>query len=110
MARAATTCDVFNAIAEPKRRAVLNILAGRQLSVNALVEELEWTQPQVSKHLSVLKQVGLVTVERDGRQQLYSVDATGLKPLFDWAKTFEVFWTDHLSAIKIAAEKKAKRH
>lgn len=108
MARAATTFDVFNAVAEPKRRAILNVLAGGQLSVNTLVEKLDWTQPQVSKHLAVLKEVGLVNVKRDGRQQLYSVDATGLKPLFDWAKTFEVFWTDHLTAIKSAAEKKVR--
>lgn len=109
MPRAATTFDIFNAVAEPKRRAVLNLLVGKQLSVNTMVKKLSWPQPQVSKHLSVLKQVGLVTVERDGRQQLYSVNARELKPLYDWAKTFEQFWTDHLYSIKEVAERRAKK-
>ena len=109
MSRTATTFDVFNAVAEPKRRAVLTLLAGKQLSVNTMVEKLRWTQPQVSKHLSVLKQVGLVTVERDGRRQLYSINPHGLKPIYDWAKSFEELWTDHLFAIKEVAEKRAKK-
>jgi DNA-binding transcriptional ArsR family regulator len=108
MPRTATTFDVFNAIAEPKRRDVLNLLVGRQMSVNKMVEKLQWTQPQVSKHLGVLKQVGLVKVKREGRQQLYSVQASGIKPLYDWAKTFEIFWDEQLFAFKEAAEKKPK--
>lgn len=112
MPRAATTLDIFNAVAEPKRRAVINLLAGKQLSVNTMVETLRWPQPQVSKHLSVLKQVGLVRVERAGRQQLYSLNARELKPLYDWSKTFEALWTDHLLSIKKAAEERmlGKKH
>lgn len=109
MARAATTLDIYNAVAEPKRRAVLNLLAGKQLSVNTMVDKLSWPQPQVSKHLSVLRQVGLVRVKREGRQQIYSLNAQELKPLYDWAKTFEEFWTDHLLAIKEVAERRAKK-
>ena len=107
MARAATTLDIFNAVAEPKRRTVLSVLQGGQLSVNEIVDRLSWPQPQVSKHLSVLKQVGLVSVERNGRQQIYSLNAGEIKPIFDWAKSFEKLWSDHLLSIKEVAEQRA---
>ena len=94
MGRASTTLDIFNAVAEPKRRAVLNLLHGKKLSVNAIADGLSWPQPQVSKHLSVLKQVGAVNMERNGRQKLYSINAEELKPIFDWAQTFESLWND----------------
>ena len=108
MPRAATTFDIFNAVAEPKRRAVLSMLAGKQLCVNTIVERLQWTQSQTSKHLGVLKQVGLVEVKREGRKQLYSVNADALRPIHEWVQTFEKFWTDHLFAIKEVAEKRMK--
>lgn len=107
MARAATTLDPFNAIAEPKRRQVLDLLVGGERAVNELVGELGWRQPQVSKHLGVLRQVGLVDVRRDGRQQVYKLNAGGLKPIHDWVKTYERFWGDQLQRIKAAAEAKA---
>ena len=93
MARTPTTHDPFNAIAEPKRRQVLNALGTEELSVNEIVKKLGWTQPMVSKHLSVLKQVGLVKERRAGRQRLYRVDAAQLKPIFDWVSPFERFWS-----------------
>jgi DNA-binding transcriptional ArsR family regulator len=94
MARTPTTHDPFNAVAEPKRRQVLNALGTEELSVNEIVQKLGWTQPMVSKHLGVLKQVGLVKERRAGRQRLYRVDATQLKPIFDWVSPFERFWSD----------------
>ena len=94
MARTPTTHDPFNAIAEPKRRQVLNVLGTEELSVNEIVQKLGWTQPMVSKHLGVLKQVGLVKERRAGRQRLYRVDAAQLKPIFDWVSPFERFWSD----------------
>jgi DNA-binding transcriptional ArsR family regulator len=94
MARTPTTHDPFNAIAEPKRRQVLNALGTEELSVNEIVQKLGWTQPMVSKHLGVLKQVGLVKERRAGRQRLYRVDAAQLKPIFDWVSPFERFWSD----------------
>ena len=108
MPRAPTTLDPFNAIAEPRRRQVLETLAGQELAVNDIVGRLGWAQPSVSKHLGVLKEVGLVTVRREGRQRLYSMDATQLKPIHDWAKTFEKFWTRQLDRIKERAEHRAR--
>jgi DNA-binding transcriptional ArsR family regulator len=108
MARTATILDSFNAIAEPKRRRVLDILADGEHPVNDLVSLLGWRQPQVSKHLGVLRQVGLVDVRRDGRQQFYKLNAGQLKPVHDWVKTYERFWTDQLQRIKAAAEAKVK--
>jgi DNA-binding transcriptional ArsR family regulator len=108
MPRAATTLDTFNAIAEPKRRKVLDILADGERPVNDLVSLLGWRQPQVSKHLSVLRQVGLVDVRRDGRQQVYKLNAGGLKPIHDWVKTYERFWSQQLQRIKATAEARAK--
>jgi len=93
MARIPTTYDPFNAVAEPKRRQVLGTLGENELSVNDLVDRLGWNQPSVSKHLRVLKQVGLVTERRVGRQRLYRVNAGRLKPIFDWVLPFEKYWT-----------------
>jgi DNA-binding transcriptional ArsR family regulator len=108
MARAATTLDSFNAVAEPRRRMVLGALARGECAVNDVVGRLGWPQPQVSKHLGVLRKVGLVNVRRDGRQRLYSVNGDQLKPIHDWVKMFERFWEHHLDRIKQLAEEKAK--
>ena len=94
MARTPTTHDPFNAVAEPKRRQVLELLGARELSVSEIVEKLGWTQPMVSKHLGVLKQVGLVSERRVGRQRMYRVNAERLKPIFDWVTPFERFWSE----------------
>jgi DNA-binding transcriptional ArsR family regulator len=92
MARAATTTDVFNAVAEPLRRQVLHVLAAGERSVNDLVEQLELTQPQVSKHLRVLREVGAVDVRHDGRQRIYRLNGQALKPIHEWVRQFEHLW------------------
>jgi DNA-binding transcriptional ArsR family regulator len=107
MPRALTTLDAFNAIAEVKRRQVLDVLADGERPVNDLVESLGWPQPQVSKHLGVLKKVGLVSVRRVGRQRVYRMHGERLKPIHDWVKTFDRFWTQHIEQIKARAELKA---
>jgi DNA-binding transcriptional ArsR family regulator len=94
MARTPTTFDPFNAVAEPKRRQVLEVLGTQELSVNELVERLGWNQPMVSKHLGVLKEVGLVSERRVGRQRLYRVNAERLKPIYDWVAPFERYWSE----------------
>jgi DNA-binding transcriptional ArsR family regulator len=94
MARTPTTFDPFNAVAEPKRRRVLEVLGTQELSVNELVERLGWNQPMVSKHLGVLKEVGLVIERRAGRQRLYRVNAEQLKPIYDWVAPFERYWSE----------------
>src|SRR5262245_54014499 len=94
MARTPTTHDPFNAVAEPKRRQVLEALGMRELSVNELVKKLGWNQPMVSKHLGVLKQVGLVRERRVGRQRMYRVNAERLKPIYDWVAPFEHYWSE----------------
>ena len=94
MARRPTTHDPFNAVAEPKRRQVLEVLGTQELSVNELVERLGWNQPMVSKHLGVLKEVGLVSERRVGRQRLYRVNAERLKPIYDWVAPFERYWSE----------------
>ena len=94
MARTPTTHDPFNAVAEPKRRKVLEALGMRELSVNDLVTLLGWNQPSVSKHLGVLKQVGLVSERRVGRQRLYRVNGERLKPIYDWVAPFEKYWSE----------------
>lgn len=99
MARTPTTHDPFNAIAEPKRRQVLEALGTDELSVNELVEKLGWKQPMVSKHLGVLKQVGLVKERRVGRQRMYRVDAERLKPIFDWVSPFEKYWSERFDRL-----------
>ena len=108
MPRAPTTLDTFNAIAEPKRRQVLGTLADGERPVNFIVEALGWPQPQVSKHLAVLREVGLVSVRRQGRERMYSVNGNELKPIHDWVKTFERLWTHQLDRIKERAEKTAR--
>jgi len=105
MARAATRSDVFNAVAEPQRRTILEFLAGDERSVTEIVDALEVAQPSVSKHLRVLRDVGLVRARRDGRQVLYRTNATELKPLHEWAGTFERFWRNQLTQIKERAER-----
>ena len=94
MARTPTTHDPFNAVAEPKRRQVLEALGVTELSVNAIVKKLGWTQPMVSKHLGVLKQVGLVSERRVGRQRMYRVNAERLRPIYDWVAPFERYWSE----------------
>jgi len=105
MPRAATRSDVFNAVAEPQRRSILEFLAGDERSVTEIVDALEVAQPSVSKHLRVLRDVGLVRARRDGRQVLYRTNATELKPLHEWAGTFERFWRNQLTQIKERAER-----
>jgi DNA-binding transcriptional ArsR family regulator len=92
MARAATTSDAFNAIAEPQRREILVLLRGGERPVTDLARDLGMTQPQASKHLRVLREVGLVRVRRAGKQRLYDLDARGLRPVHEWAGGFEKFW------------------
>jgi DNA-binding transcriptional ArsR family regulator len=99
MARAATTTDVFNAIAEPRRRELLDELAAGERSVSELVELLELAQPLVSKHLRVLREVGAVQVRDDGRRRLYSVDANALKPIHDWVSNYERMWSERFTAL-----------
>jgi DNA-binding transcriptional ArsR family regulator len=108
MARAATTLDPFNAVAEPKRRRVLEMLSTGEQSVNDLVDRLGWPQPMVSKHLGVLKEVGLVQMRQLGRQRLYSIEGSKLKTIYDWAKTFDRFWEHQLLRIKQRAERNAR--
>ncbi len=109
MPRAATTTDVFNAIAEPRRREIINVLrSGRAHAVGELVETLRIPQPAVSKHLGVLRKVGVVSVSKRGQHRLYRLNAEELKPVHDWVKTYERFWTHQLSRIKERAERKAR--
>jgi DNA-binding transcriptional ArsR family regulator len=106
MARAATTTDAFNAVAEPRRREILEYLAGSERPVEDIVVALKLAQPSVSKHLRVLRDVGLVHVRRNGRHKLYKTNAQALRPLHEWTKFFEKLWTHQLNRIKEAAEKK----
>jgi DNA-binding transcriptional ArsR family regulator len=108
MARAATTSDAFNAVAEPRRRDILNYLALQERSVNEIVDAMEMEQPSISKHLKVLKEVGLVEVRREGRQMLYKVNATAIRPLHEWTSTFERLWKHQLLRVKERAEAKAE--
>ncbi|MBS1839887.1 MAG: winged helix-turn-helix transcriptional regulator [Acidobacteria bacterium] len=107
MARAATTSDAFNAVAEPRRRDILNYIALQERSVSEIVDALELEQPSVSKHLKVLKEVGLVDVRREGRQMLYRVNAMAIRPLWEWTSTFERMWRHQLVRVKEIAEKKS---
>ena len=104
MPRAATTSDVFNAIAESHRRDILVYLATRERPVGHIVSAMRLGQPSVSKHLKVLRDVGLVHVRRDGRQVFYRTNAEALKPLRDWTRTFERFWRHQLARVKERAE------
>jgi DNA-binding transcriptional ArsR family regulator len=99
MARAATTADTFNAVAEPRRRQILDVLAGGERPVNDLVALLGLAQPQVSKHLRVLREVGAVDVRDEGRQRLYRLNGHALKPIHDWVKHYERFWTERFERL-----------
>lgn len=105
MARAATTSDVFNAIAESRRRDILVYLASAERSVGDIVSALDLAQPSVSKHLRILSEVGLVAARRDGRQVMYRTNADGLRPLHDWTRQFERYWRGQLARIKERAER-----
>ena len=94
MARAATTSDAFNAIAEPQRREILALLRDGERTVTDLARDLRMTQPQASKHLRVLREVGLVRVRGAGKQRLYHLDARGLRPIHEWVGGFERFWSE----------------
>ena len=107
MPRAATTSDAFNAVAEPRRREILDYLAAGEREVGELVIKLGLEQPSVSKHLRVLRDVGLVRVRRNGRHMLYRTNADAIRPLHEWTKTFERLWTHQLLRVKQRAEKKA---
>jgi DNA-binding transcriptional ArsR family regulator len=99
MARAATTTDAFNAVAEPRRREILDALAGGERAVNDLVEHLGLAQPQVSKHLRVLREVGVVEVRDEGRRRLYRLNGQALKPIHDWVKTYERTWSERFERL-----------
>jgi DNA-binding transcriptional ArsR family regulator len=109
MARAATTSDAFNAVAEPRRREILNYLALQERPVGDIVAALELEQPSVSKHLRVLKDVGLVRARREGRQMLYRVNADAIRPLHEWASTFQRLWQHQLHRLKERAEAKMNK-
>lgn len=104
MARAATTTDAFNAVAEPQRRRILDLLTGGERSVNELVAGLGASQPQVSKHLRVLREVGAVHVRDDGRRRLYRLNGPALKPIHDWVKAYERTWEERFEAMDAVLE------
>jgi DNA-binding transcriptional ArsR family regulator len=106
MARAATTSDAFNAVAEPRRRDILAFLADRERPVTEIVAALEMEQPSVSKHLRVLREVGLVRMRSEGRQRLYQTNAAAIRPLHEWTGEFERFWRHTLTRVKERAEAK----
>jgi DNA-binding transcriptional ArsR family regulator len=101
MARAATTADAFNAVAEPRRRQILDVLAGGERPVNDLVRRLGMAQPQVSKHLRVLREVGVVDVRNDGRQRLYRLNGHALKPIHDWVRGYERTWSERFDQLDV---------
>jgi DNA-binding transcriptional ArsR family regulator len=109
MARAATTSDAFNAVAEPRRREILNYLAIGERPVGDIVLTLRLEQPSVSKHLRVLRDVGLVRVRRKGRHMLYRTNAEAIRPVYEWTKTFERFWSHQLNRVKERAEGATKQ-
>jgi DNA-binding transcriptional ArsR family regulator len=104
MARAATTADAFNAVAEPRRRAILDVLAGGERPVNELVRELGLAQPQVSKHLRVLRAVGVVDVRERGRERLYRLNGRALKPIHDWVRGYERFWSERFERLDLVLD------
>ena len=104
IARAATTADAFNAVAEPRRREILDVLAGGERPVNDLVRRLGLAQPQVSKHLRVLREVGAVDVREQGRQRMYSLNGKALKPIHDWVKDYERTWTERFDELDVVLD------
>ncbi len=104
MARAATTADAFNAVAEPRRRQILDVLAGGEHPVNDLVVQLGLAQPQVSKHLRVLREVGVVEVRGAGRQRLYRLNGEALKPIHDWVSGYERLWSERFDELDVVLE------
>ncbi len=108
MARAATTADAFNAVAEPRRRQILDELAGGERPVNDLVRTLGLAQPQVSKHLRVLREVGAVEVREHGRQRLYRLNGGALKPIHDWVKTYERAWSERFDELDVVLDELKK--
>jgi DNA-binding transcriptional ArsR family regulator len=104
MPRAATTTDAFNAVAEPRRRQILDALAGGERPVNDLVRVLGLPQPQVSKHLRVLREVGAVNVRGEGRQRLYRLNGHALRPIHDWVKTYESLWSERFEQLDVVLE------
>jgi DNA-binding transcriptional ArsR family regulator len=104
MARAATTTDAFNAVAEPRRRAILDVLADGERPVGDLVRLLAVPQPQVSKHLRVLREVGAVEVRDDGRRRLYRLNGDALKPIHDWVSNYERLWSDRFEQLDVVLE------
>jgi DNA-binding transcriptional ArsR family regulator len=104
MARAATTADAFNAVAEPRRRQILDLLSGGERPVNDLVQGLGLPQPQVSKHLRVLREVGLVKVRDQGRQRVYGINGHPLKPIHDWVKNYERSWSQRFDRLDVVLE------
>ena len=104
MARAATTTDAFDAVAESRRRQILDVLAGGERSVGDIVDELGLGQPQVSKHLRVLRAVGLVDVRDEGRQRIYRLNGDPLKPIHDWVKSYELSWTQRFDRLDVVLE------
>jgi DNA-binding transcriptional ArsR family regulator len=109
MARAATTTDAFNAVAEPRRREILSYLATHERPVGEIVIALKLDQPSVSKHLGVLRKVGLVRMRCDGRHKYYRTEAAAIKPVHDWTREFEKFWQHQLVRVKERAEEKANQ-
>jgi DNA-binding transcriptional ArsR family regulator len=100
MARLPTTSDVFNAIAEPQRRHIIDLLAQGELSVNNIANALDLKQPQTSKHLRVLKEVGLVSVQKTGRQRVYRLNGIRLKPVYEWVQGFEHLWSERFDQLE----------
>lgn len=114
MARAATTADAWNAVAEPQRRRILTLLRGGEQPVTELARALRIDQPRASKHLRVLREVGLVRVREDGRQRLYALDARGLRPIHEWVGGFERFWNESFARLdayvrQLTAEEKERK-
>ncbi len=108
MARAATTADAFNAVAEPRRREILDVLAGGERSVGELVDLLGLAQPQVSKHLRVLREVGAVDVREEGRRRLYRLNGHALKPIHDWVRAYERTWSERFEALDVVLDELKK--
>jgi DNA-binding transcriptional ArsR family regulator len=109
MARAATTADAFNAVAEPRRRQILDALADGERSVGELVRQLDLPQPLVSKHLRVLREVGLVDVREQGRHRMYRIDGRPLKPIHDWVSAYERTWEERFERLDVVLEELTRK-